>query len=128
MSSLAKPEPCVTFSDLHDASPITHVHDESASHSRATSGSSFFDEKLLPLPPKHHPRSVRHARHTFLNVYRRLFGVVFILNIIGLAVLFWRYNGNYSPVFMGHLATAAAANIMVALLIRQDYIVNILFK
>ncbi|KAH7308817.1 hypothetical protein BKA65DRAFT_354171, partial [Rhexocercosporidium sp. MPI-PUGE-AT-0058] len=81
-----------------------------------------------PLPPKHHPRPLRHARHTFLNVYRRLFSIVFVLNIVGVGILLWRYDGHYNLVFLGHLATAAAANIMIALLARQDYIVNAMFR
>lgn len=81
----------------------------------------------LPLPQKRQPRLFRHARHTFLNVYRRLFSLVSIANLIGLIVVLVRNAGSSSPP-LSDLATAASANVMVALLIRQDYIVNILFK
>ena len=38
--------------------------------------------KTLPLLPKQQSWFVRHARYTFLNVYRRLFTVVFALNFL----------------------------------------------
>jgi hypothetical protein len=63
-----------------------------------------------------------------VNVYRRLFSIVFILNMIGLGVLLSRnINWPKSPP-LSDFATAASANIMVALLIRQDYVVNACFK
>ena len=82
-----------------------------------------------PLPRKRQGRIFRHARHTFFNVYRRLFSVVFILNSIGVIVLFLRHRKfTDSPGLLADLADIAAANIMVALLVRQDYIVNAIFK
>jgi len=115
----------------HEASLLPKVPQPvqiSPAPSSITSCSSFTGKKSTPLPPKHHSRPIRHARHTFLDVYRRLFSVVFALNAVGVGVLLWIYNGVYGSVFLGHLATAAAANIMVALLARQDYIVNAMFK
>ncbi|PVH71616.1 hypothetical protein DL98DRAFT_434836 [Cadophora sp. DSE1049] len=131
MNSVARPEPSHAPSAVHDASPISKIpqpDQTSPTQSRIRSCSSLADQKLTLLPPKHHPRPLRHARHTFLNVYRRLFSIVFALNIIGVGVLFWRYDGDYNSMFLGHLATAASANIMVALLARQDYVVNAMFK
>jgi hypothetical protein len=87
-------------------------------------------EKGLPLevPEKRQHRYLRHARHTFLSVYRRLFTLVFIFNMIGLAALLSHNSHWYSSPPLADFATAAAANIMVAVLIRQDYIVNACFK
>lgn len=131
MSSIVQPEPTLVFPALHDASPVSQYSPTVGNpppQARITSCSSFSDQKLTPLPPKTHPRLFRHARYTFLNVYRRLFSIVFTLNVVGVGILFWRYDGDYNSVFLGHLATAAAANIMVALLARQDYIVNAMFR
>lgn len=103
----------------------------SSTSSCETFASGASEKPLLqgrPLPEKKHGRTLRHARHTFLNVYRRLFSVVFILNLIGLGVLYGRYKGASPPAFMADLANAASANIMVALLVRQDYVVNALFR
>jgi len=87
------------------------------------------DEIEAPLPKKSHGRIFRHVRYTLFTVYRRLFTAVFILNMVGVVVLFIRYHrSTNSPVLLADFANIAAANIMVALLIRQDYIVNALFK
>ena len=96
---------------------------------QSTSSLATIDSLEKPLlPPKRHIKLLRHARHTFFNVYRRLFSLVFVCNIIGLGVLLWRNkNWNESPP-LSDFATAASANIMVALLIRQDYVVNACFK
>lgn len=87
-------------------------------------------ERGLPveLPQKRYHRTLRHARHTFLSVYRRLFSLVFIFNMVGLAALLAHNSSWYSSPPLADFATAASANIMVALLIRQDYVVNACFK
>jgi hypothetical protein len=95
---------------------------------RASRRSSFFARFSTPLPAKHHIRIVRHARHTFLNVYRRLFSLVFLFNLIGLWVCAAKYKTYSQAGWLANLANAASANVMVALLIRQDYIVNMLFR
>jgi NAD(P)H-flavin reductase len=79
------------------------------------------------LPAKRLPRHVRHARFTWGNVYRRLFSIVFVLNAIALIVLSIKTKSAASPP-LSHFATAAAANIFVAIWFRQDYVVNALFK
>jgi hypothetical protein len=107
--------------------------DSYASTSSTNTLTPFLEKDLEkqqdPLPRKRYSRVLRHARHTFGNVYRRLFSVVFIFNMIGLGVVFGRYHDRLSsPSLLSHCATAASANIMVALLVRQDYVVNILFR
>ncbi|KAH8687950.1 hypothetical protein BGZ60DRAFT_363358 [Tricladium varicosporioides] len=81
-----------------------------------------------PIPEKRKGKILRHARHTFLNVYRRLFSIVFLANMAGLAGLLSQNHKWLTSPPLEHFATAAAANILVALLIRQDYIINLLFK
>lgn len=95
---------------------------------RSSRVSSFFSKFSAPLPEKHHTRWIRHARHTVFNVYRRLFSLVFLLNIIGLCVFVARSQHYSKVIWLAIMADAAAANIMVAIVIRQDYIVNMLFR
>ena len=98
-------------------------------HQLSTSSLSTTDlEEERKVPSKRQHRLLRHARHTFLNMYRRLFSLVFVFNMIGLSVLLSR-NSNWtlSPP-LSEFATVASANILVALLIRQDYVVNACFK
>lgn len=88
----------------------------------------FWGEPKKALPEKRQARLLRHARHTFLNVYRRLFSLVFIFNMAGLGALLSHNHAWVTSPPLQDFATAAAANIMVAVLIRQDYVVNILYK
>jgi len=82
-----------------------------------------------PLPPKQHDRFLRNVRHTFFTVYRRLFTIVFMLNMIGVGVIIWRCRRKLDDVgLLADLANVASANVMVALLVRVDYIVNTFFK
>jgi len=54
---------------------------------------SQFGDKTLPLLPKQQSFLTRHARHTFLNVYRRLFTVVFVLNfLLALPILISKFS------------------------------------
>jgi hypothetical protein len=98
-------------------------------YSSSSLAASIHQFKSPPLSNKHHSRLLRHARHTVFNVYRRLFSIVFLLNVVGVGILFGRYYASVSSAaLLANLATAAAANIMVALWIRQDYVINGLFK
>lgn len=109
-----------------------HRHKAHLSISTTTSDGSNLSidslDKTPPLPPKKYHRIFRHFRYTFFNIYRRLFSTVFVLNLIGVAILFGKYRGASPPAFLADLANAASANIMVAIAMRQDYIVNICYR
>lgn len=83
--------------------------------------------KQHPLPPKGQDRLLRHARHTFINVYRRLFSLIFIINLVGAAILVSRMHQRIAPP-LNDLATATSANILLAVLIRQDYVINLIYR
>lgn len=109
--------------------PTTTVGPLRTKHFSLSSVNTIDLEKGLPaLPEKKQRRFLRHGRHTILSVYRRLFSIVFILNMVGLAVLLSQNSHWYTTPPLSAFATAAAANIMVAILIRQDYIINACFK
>ncbi|KAF1988528.1 hypothetical protein K402DRAFT_317220, partial [Aulographum hederae CBS 113979] len=78
------------------------------------------------IPSKRHGKIFRRLRHTYFNVYRRLFSVVFSVNLIGFFVLLWQ--SRETGVNHLNVAAASSANIMAAILIRQDYIINLLFR
>ncbi|KAH0351991.1 hypothetical protein KCU81_g2119, partial [Aureobasidium melanogenum] len=80
-----------------------------------------------PVPPKRQARIIRYLRHTGLNVYRRIFSIVFVANLAGLIGLL---AAGHSSILthMPYAANAAAANFLVAILIRQDYIFNMIFR
>ncbi|KAK4193181.1 putative Nonribosomal peptide synthetase [Podospora australis] len=79
------------------------------------------------LPPKNGVHGWRWLRHTGLSAYRKLFGVLFIANLVAFAVLVWQSrNANYE-LPLGNLATAVSANLLASVLLRQDYLVNLIF-
>lgn len=75
------------------------------------------------LPEKSHPRLWRNLRHIVFSLYRRLFGLVFIVNMSVFSVVMAR-GGLSSP----RIATIVTGNLFTAIVIRQDYVVNILFE
>ncbi|KAF2643678.1 hypothetical protein P280DRAFT_496264 [Massarina eburnea CBS 473.64] len=86
-------------------------------------------QRQTSLPPKRYPRVLRHLRYTFLTVYRRLFTAVFIANMIPLFIILHPFQGNNTNrINPNTLATAASTNLLVAILIRQDIIVNAIFR
>src|SRR6266536_1341784 len=78
------------------------------------------------LPPK--GKFLRFARWTVFGVYRRIFLSVFIINTWhGHRILTMKRRSKYSPLLVD-ISTAASLNMLVAILIRQDYIINLLVK
>jgi hypothetical protein len=84
-------------------------------------------EASLPLPAKRQHPIVRNLRHTYWAVYQRLFSVVALLNAIALVSILTTVDAS-KPQILSSLATAAATNIFVAILMRQEYVINFIFK
>ena len=85
--------------------------------------------EMPKLPYKRERRIWRRMRHNLLAVYQRLFTIVFIGNMIAfIIILVASRNANPSGPPLSNVATAAAANIMGAILIRQEYVVNALYS
>lgn len=81
----------------------------------------------LEMPPKKQPPWLRKLRHVYLAVYQRLFTIVFFANLVGLIILFNKVDPS-SPQMLSNLATASSANILLAIAIRQQWIINLIFK
>lgn len=74
------------------------------------------------LPEKVHGPIVRQLRYHLLNIYRRIFGVIFVVNMaVFIATL---AKSHYDASYLG---LVVIANIFVSVIIRQEHIVNILF-
>lgn len=67
---------------------------------------------------------VQHLLSTLLNVYRRIFTIVLLANLVPLIILIARYPSVNLPT----LATAASSNLLAAILVRQDFIINAIFR
>ncbi|KAL8878804.1 MAG: hypothetical protein Q9198_003462 [Flavoplaca austrocitrina] len=86
-------------------------------------------QDLTTLPAKREWRFWRGIRHNYVTVYQRLFAVCFAANMIALVVLLAtnRHSRPWGP-DRGNVATAAAANVLAAFLIRQENVINALYS
>ena len=64
-------------------------------------------------------------RYCFFTKYRRLFSLVFAGNLTAIFVVF-AYRRSLETLRLSDLVTATASNVTLALLMRQDYIINLL--
>lgn len=101
-----------------------------------TPSASYNSNWRISLPPDEMPRLPykrerkiwRRLRHNLLSVYQRLFSIVFIGNMIAFVVelVLHKDSKPFGPP-LGNVATAAAANILGAILIRQENVINGLY-
>ncbi|EJC98159.1 nonribosomal peptide synthetase 12 [Fomitiporia mediterranea MF3/22] len=106
-----------------------------------SSSSSSLDEKIKPtdmekgrslgwegyetetLPDKVHGHYLRNLRHQIFTLYRRLFGVVFVVNMaILIATIVKKAYDAQS------LGLIVVADLFCAVLMRQDYVINAFFN
>ncbi|KAF3927075.1 hypothetical protein AA313_de0203584 [Arthrobotrys entomopaga] len=82
--------------------------------------------QILPGPLPRTGSLIRaKIRHALFSAYRRLFSLIFLGNLAGLLYIAFTFmSGNR----VANLSTAVSANLLVAVLIRQDFIVNALFS
>jgi len=125
-TKLLEMDPIVRSEEDREAEPFLaeeEVLTDSKFYNASTSA-----EPILPiaLPPK--GRFLRFARWTVFGVYRRIFLSIFIVNIWqGHRIITMKRRSKYSPLLVD-ISTAASANMLLAILMRQDYIINLLFK
>ncbi|KAL6718318.1 hypothetical protein ACLMJK_004407 [Lecanora helva] len=84
--------------------------------------------EIPKLPYKRERKIWRALRHNLLSVYKRLFTIVFVGNMIAFIaeLALHRHSEPFGPP-LGNVATAASANILAAILIRQEYVINALY-
>ncbi|KAH7054380.1 gramicidin s synthetase 1 [Macrophomina phaseolina] len=93
---------------------------------------SYDSPKLLKLPPqKGHPL-YRAFRWQFFSVYRKIYTVVFLLNLLWGVVGFSFGDFGSDDYASGKLAsdsvaTAVAVNVMVSIAVRNEHVINVLF-
>jgi NAD(P)H-flavin reductase len=80
------------------------------------------------LPNKRYGRIFRNLRWTIFSVYRRLCVLIVCGNIIAMVVLGSTGRLFKLPDAVPHLSTAISINLVVAVLMRQEYVINALFK
>ncbi|GJJ13343.1 hypothetical protein Clacol_007595 [Clathrus columnatus] len=75
------------------------------------------------LPDQKLGNTLSRLRHSIFTLYRRLFGFVFVTNVIIFIITVIR-----GPMTSLHLGEIVIANFFVAILMRQDYVVNAFFN
>jgi hypothetical protein len=80
----------------------------------------------LPDPPQRVQGLFANVRHNYLNVYRRLFAIIMAANMIGHIILALEEPSLDTNVRV--ISSAASANLTVAILARQEYMINFLFE
>ena len=90
---------------------------------------STLPKELPELPPKREQRTWRILRHRLLSAYYRLFVIVFVANMVALSALLIldRAELALAP-RLSDLSTAAATNVLAALLLRQEHVINTLYN
>jgi hypothetical protein len=110
------------FSDLSTLCPDQH----STGNPRPT---FLKHQESFQTPIRRHVRIYRWLRYSVLNAYRRIFTFVIVLNVLGVLLLLrgnrWRFDGNKS---LNILATLSSSNLLLSILARQDYLINLLFR
>ena len=80
----------------------------------------------MQLPAKRQNRLLRNVRHRFLNVYKRLFSIYVVANLIALVIVLCQSKtANLSSA--SNLSIPISTNVLVAALSRTEYVVNMLF-
>jgi hypothetical protein len=95
---------------------------------KPTSPNSFPEVDLPQITIPRRGTFLRFTRYTAFGVYRRIFLSVFIINIWqGYRIITMPRRSKYSPLLVD-ISTAFSLNLFIAVLIRQDYIINLLFR
>jgi hypothetical protein len=120
---------------LHSIHPDRETGNDASPFCVPTTPSNLHFSKVQHTPelvvpaPKRHIRVIRHLRYTIFTVYRRLFTSVFVLNAIGVYLLAQqRASDAWQSQFLDTLAALASSNFLLAILVRQDYLVDLLFR
>ncbi|KAK4167892.1 putative NRPS-like enzyme [Cladorrhinum sp. PSN259] len=80
-----------------------------------------------PLPPKKGTRLYRYLRWNFGSVYRRIFCLAFLGNLAALCVLTGKNFASNQKFTYAQASIAVTANILAALVVRNEHVVNALF-
>ncbi|KAJ7586332.1 hypothetical protein C8J56DRAFT_787431 [Mycena floridula] len=109
----------LTLHSLPSISTETEFSDTAVKLKAASTQEEYLDDDI---PDKTQGKWLRNLRHQVFTIYRRLFGVVFVINIAVFIVLVLR-GANSQKV-----AEIAIANLFCAILMRQDHVVNAFFN
>ncbi|KAJ1311758.1 hypothetical protein OPQ81_010228 [Rhizoctonia solani] len=99
---------------------LASAKSEIAAEKGGNAWDGYLDDEL---PEKMEPKYVRNLRHIVFSLYRRLFGVVFIVNM---SIFIHALVEGGLPA--NKIGTIVVGNICAAVLMRQDYVLNLIFN
>lgn len=125
----AGPAPVEKWLDIPSLPPPAYIRNAGVSPTSTSSSGSSIKEKPLALEGPHEPlvpnktqgHLLRNIRHQIFSLYRRLFGIVFVVNMVIFIITCVR---GASVVKLGEIVVA---NLLCAVLMRQDYVINAFF-
>lgn len=85
-------------------------------------------QELSIHQPREWVRIVRFLRCIIFTVYRRLFTFVVLVNSVGIYTLVRQVQSPRQAININTLANLASSNLLLAVLIRQNYVINILYR
>jgi hypothetical protein len=97
----------------------------------SSSGQDLLQTRLSQghILPRRCIRVIRFLRYGVFTVYRKLFTFVFLLNGVGVFIFLRQHDKTNNKNFnLNTLATLASSNFLLAVLARQDFLVNLLFR
>ena len=90
---------------------------------RTVDSSNKSELVMYELPPKKGRHRLRALRHSIFSLYRRFFSVVLIGNLLAITITSARVHG-IQHLKAADFGTASSVNITVAILMRQEYVIN----
>ncbi|KAI1310903.1 hypothetical protein F5Y03DRAFT_402583 [Xylaria venustula] len=111
-----------------NTTPSTSLIDleKGSTNGEQDSSSEDLKETKYDLPSKNGFHGQRWLRHRFFSLYRRFFSFIFFANLLAFALVWWKsWDSGSLP--LSQFPTAIAVNLLVAVAMRQDHIINFLF-
>lgn len=126
-ATLAIQHPCqITSEPSKDLEKGSIIVTTKTSELSEDSACQSVDDLTDVLPPKHGLHGLRWLRHRAFILYRRFFSIVILTNLGVASFILYRRIAERKNV-LGDLAIATASNLVVAILMRSEPVVNLLF-
>ncbi len=127
--SLASSSPSTKIATEDETTPSASTTDleKGQANSDQDSSSEDLEEDIrYDLPSKNGFHGQRWLRHRFFSLYRRFFSFIFFANLLAFALVWWKsWDSGSLP--LSQFPTAIAVNLLVAVAMRQDHVINFLF-
>lgn len=111
---------------LKDPEKMAAITITSSASQHSDSTNEILEKVPEALPPKHSHHGLRWLRHRAFILYRRFLSVVIITNVAVAVFLLHRRIGQNRDI-LSDLALATASNLVVAVLMRSEPVINLLF-